>query len=744
MDEQNQNNFLFVLIKTKLKSRYGKFAAGFLVIIIMTGGFFVWGEHLGLAAVKTTKNFIAQVGDLFSEIIKKDSGFQPIGQISLRGQDADGNREMFNPLNIKQCSFATEQSPSYQKAIINEIAWMGTTNSANDEWIELKNISQTSIDISGWQLLDKDEQIKIVFPSGSKIPGQGFYLLERNESAVSGIKSDILYTGNLKNSDEGLRLFNAGCDLIDEVLADSKWPAGDNSGKKTMERGEGLKWHTSSVINGTPKKENSPTPVASASENQSSLSVITNETTASKTAATTATSSKNINTAVSGIQSAPCSQQNLNQPSRAVLINEVAWAGTASDKTAKEWIELKNNTSQTIDLSGWQLLNKSATIKIFFEANDKISATGYYLLERTSDETVPGIKADKIFSGAIKNSDESLRLFDQNCRLIDEVLANPAWPAGAASPDYRTAERTSGLSWQTYGGTGANGIFGTPKTENSKLASVQSPSPIQSPQSESAFRPSTTSVPIYYSLTVTKTGDGSGSIISNPAVIDCGENCNEDFISGTTITLTATPSVNSVFAGWSGGCGGTENCIVTINNNIAISAVFNLLSPTPFPSSPSGINHLVISEVQVTGGAGRANNDFIKIYNPTTSAIEISNWKLRKRIQSGVESSIRVFPTGSVIPAQGYFMWANSDDNFHLSVNANVWSTAILSENYSIGLLNETGKVIDSLAWGAGHVNPSVENTPYPTNPGANQSLKRKFVDGIIQDTNNNAADFEI
>jgi len=31
--------------------------------------------------------------------------------------------------------------PTSNKIIINELAWMGTENSANDEWIELKNIS---------------------------------------------------------------------------------------------------------------------------------------------------------------------------------------------------------------------------------------------------------------------------------------------------------------------------------------------------------------------------------------------------------------------------------------------------------------------------------------------------------------------------------------------------------------------------------------------------------------------------
>ena len=55
-------------------------------------------------------------------------------------------------------------------------------------------------------------------------------------------------------------------------------------------------------------------------------------------------------------------------------------------------------------------------------------------------------------------------------------------------------------------------------------------------------------------------------------------------------------------------------------------------------------DHLLIVEVQIAGE--KANNDFIKIYNPTDSDLDISGYKLRKRSSTGGESSIRVFPEG--------------------------------------------------------------------------------------------------
>jgi len=131
-----------------------------------------------------------------------------------------------------------------------------------------------------------------------------------------------------------------------------------------------------------------------------------------------------------------------------------------------EWIELKNVSEEVVSLAGWQLLDKNLNIKIIFEALDSIGPGEFYLLERTDDDSVPAVLADKIYSGALNNEEESLRLFDQNCNLIDEAVASPDWPAGNKD-EKRTMERSEELSWHTYFDGGENEIFGTPRAENS-------------------------------------------------------------------------------------------------------------------------------------------------------------------------------------------------------------------------------------------------------------------------------------
>jgi len=151
--------------------------------------------------------------------------------------------------------------------------------------------------------------------------------------------------------------------------------------------------------------------------------------------------------------------------------------------------------------------------------------------------------------------------------------------------------------------------------------------------------------------------------------------------------------------------------------------------------------NLLIVEVQIAGD--NSNNDYIKIYNPQNQEIDISGYKLRKRSSTGSESSIRVFPTGSKISANGFFIWANSQNNYYLKINANSWSSATLAKNNSLALLNPEGKIIDALAWGESQ-NPFLEGQPFLENPGPNQQLKRKEINGIYQDTNNNSQDFFI
>lgn len=87
-----------------------------------------------------------------------------------------------------------------------------------------------------------------------------------------------------------------------------------------------------------------------------------------------------------------------------------------------------------------------------------------------------------------------------------------------------------------------------------------------------------------YSLTVTKSGDGGGTVTSSPAGIDCGSDCSESFAVYSSVTLTAVAGSNSQFLYWSGsGCSGRGDCIIAMDQDHEINAHYSSAVPDEFP-----------------------------------------------------------------------------------------------------------------------------------------------------------------
>jgi len=84
-----------------------------------------------------------------------------------------------------------------------------------------------------------------------------------------------------------------------------------------------------------------------------------------------------------------------------------------------------------------------------------------------------------------------------------------------------------------------------------------------------------------YTLSIARSGTGSGTVSSSPAGINCGTSCSGLYNPGAVVTLTGAPAANSVFAGWSGGgCSGTGTCSFTVNANTTVTAMFTQQSQT--------------------------------------------------------------------------------------------------------------------------------------------------------------------
>jgi PKD repeat protein len=172
-----------------------------------------------------------------------------------------------------------------------------------------------------------------------------------------------------------------------------------------------------------------------------------------------------------------------------ILINEVAWAGADWEPTS-EWIELFNASPEPIDLEGWRLVSSDGSPDIDLRGTipprtSGDPTTGFFLLERDDDDSVPGIAADLIYRGALTDRGEALCLLDPRGNLADTANASTSepssWPAGTDTqgvPSYASMERVdhrladTPKNWanstaEHQDASSTRTIRGTPRTENS-------------------------------------------------------------------------------------------------------------------------------------------------------------------------------------------------------------------------------------------------------------------------------------
>jgi len=193
------------------------------------------------------------------------------------------NRSMRCMITMSVCVTVLGLSAVASDLIISEIAWAGTAAASTDEWIELQNAGDVAVDLTGWQLaygdtlifLGEVEENTIEVRTTTLAPGQ-FLLLERtDDSTISDITADVLYSGALSNAGILVELRDPEGVVIDSVVLGEEggWPAGCGSDGEppycTMERTHLGEWTTNNAIvingldvagnplNGTPGQPNS-------------------------------------------------------------------------------------------------------------------------------------------------------------------------------------------------------------------------------------------------------------------------------------------------------------------------------------------------------------------------------------------------------------------------------------------------------------------------------------------------------
>lgn len=81
-----------------------------------------------------------------------------------------------------------------------------------------------------------------------------------------------------------------------------------------------------------------------------------------------------------------------------------------------------------------------------------------------------------------------------------------------------------------------------------------------------------------FSLSISKPGNGRGTVTSEPSGINCGTACSAPFTGGSSVALTAASASGSTFTGWSGACSGTDaSCSLVMNADKSVTATFSTI-----------------------------------------------------------------------------------------------------------------------------------------------------------------------
>lgn len=147
-------------------------------------------------------------------------------------------------------------------------------------------------------------------------------------------------------------------------------------------------------------------------------------------------------------------------------------------------------------------------------------------------------------------------------------------------------------------------------------------------------------------------------------------------------------------------------------------------------------NCIVINEIMLDR-SGESKHEFIELYNNSDNNIDLSNYSLKKKTQSGSESNlVSKSKFMGIIPAHGFFLIAHPDYEDELGADlAYSGSSYSIAKNNTVILYNPEEAAIDKVGLGeAGDFEGSAV-----ANPENDQSVERKEL-GI--DTDNNLNDF--
>lgn len=148
---------------------------------------------------------------------------------------------------------------SHAKVIISEVAWLGTPESANHEWIELHNTNDNHVSLSSWKLTitpsDGAEKTITLPDDVGNIDRGAYAVLERTSEKSAPGTAFHIYTGALPNNGATLTLKDATNSVVDSVSWNDKTRVNYDKNSGVTLQYIGNKWTVAPATPGRAPKE---------------------------------------------------------------------------------------------------------------------------------------------------------------------------------------------------------------------------------------------------------------------------------------------------------------------------------------------------------------------------------------------------------------------------------------------------------------------------------------------------------
>jgi beta-lactamase superfamily II metal-dependent hydrolase len=632
----------------------------------------------------------------------------------------------------QEYSFTTTGVPA-PKVVFSEIFYDTPGTDSIEEWMELYNNSDLTVDISGWTITDNNGGGgTYTIPSGTTMKPNSYLTIAKDSAgfnALYGYDADI-YGGfpGLNNSGDAVLLKDTEDGLVDTAA----WEGGASLGVPDG-------WGSTSAPNASTGKTIVRTDVTVDTDTFNDWSIALN----------------NGNPQTQG-----------GVPGDSVLFSEIFY-DTPGVESNEEWIELYNNSPADVDLGGWAIVDNNTAGYTYTFPSGTIIKTGTYLtVARNSGGFVAlyGYEAD-VYANLpyLNNGGDTLHLYDGSNNEIDFV----AWEGGASAgiPD------GWGSTSNPWAGPGNTIVRTDPAVDTDTYADWGYATNNGDPQTQGGgvVIPKVVFSEIFYDTLGTESKEEwlelynnhvadvdlsgwkivdnnlagytwtfpAGTIIKKGTYLTVGRN-SEGFVamygyeadlygnlpylnnSGETIHLLDASDNVIDFAAWEGGAsagipdgwGSTSNPWASAGNTIVRADVtvdtdtysdWTYATDGGNPQTQIVPGNILFSEVFYDTPGTESIEEWLELYNNSTFAVDISGWTITDNNGTGWTFT---FPAGSTLEPGTFLTAAMNSGGFTAlyGYEADVYGSLPYLNNGgdTLILYDSNGNVKDFVAWEGG------------------------------------------